>query len=273
MQVTLLGTGNPIPDPSRAGPATLVRTAGATVLADCGRGAVMRLAGAGVLPFMLDAVLVTHLHSDHLTDLNDVITTNWVMSPGARPLRVYGPPRLQEVVEGTLAALAPDVSYRIAHHDDLVEGPVVEVTEVAPGDEFTIGSATVRVGATDHRPVEPTVAFRIDDDATSVVLGGDGVPCAGLDDLCRGAAAYVQTVIRDDLVRMIPSPRLQDILDYHSTVEQAAQTATRAGVRTLVLTHYVPGIFPGQEDEWRALAAAHFDGEIVLGDDLTSVEC
>jgi len=273
MRVTLLGTGNPIPDPNRAGPATLVRTAGATVLADCGRGAVMRLAGAGVLPFMLDAVLVTHLHSDHLTDLNDVITTNWVMSPVPRPLRVYGPPRLQEVVDGTLAALAPDVASRIAHHDDLVEGPVVEVTEVAPGDEFTIGSATVRVGATDHRPVEPTVAFRIDDDATSVVLGGDGVPCAGLDDLCRGAAAYVQTVIRDDLVRMIPSPRLQDILDYHSTVEQAAQTATRAGVGTLVLTHYVPGISPGQEDEWRALAAAHFDGEIVLGDDLTSVEC
>jgi ribonuclease Z len=66
-------------------------------------------------------------------------------------------------------------------------------------------------------------------------------------------------------------PRLQDILDYHSTVEQAAQTATRAGVGTLVLTHYVPGIGPGQEDDWRALAAAHFAGEIILGDDLTSV--
>ncbi len=273
MQVTLLGTGNPIPDPNRAGPSTLVRTGSATILADCGRGAVMRLAGAGVLPPMLDAVLVTHLHSDHLTDLNDVITTNWVMSPAPRPLRVYGPPRMQEVVDGTLAALAPDVSYRLAHHDDLTEGPTVDVVEVAPGDTFTIGDATVRVGATDHRPVEPTVAFRIDDDDTSVVLGGDGVPCTGLDELCRGAAAYVQTVVRDDIVRMIPSARLQDILDYHSTVEQAAQTAARAGVRTLVLTHYVPGLAPGQEDEWRALAAAHFDGDIVLGDDLTSVEC
>jgi len=131
----------------------------------------------------------------------------------------------------------------------------------------------VRVGATDHRPVEPTVAFRIDDAGTSVVLGGDGVPCTGLDELCRGATAYVQTAIRDDIVRMIPSARLQDILDYHSTVAQAAQTAARAGVRTLVLTHYVPGIAPGHEDEWRALAATHFDGEIVLGDDLTSVDC
>jgi ribonuclease Z len=77
-------------------------------------------------------------------------------------------------------------------------------------------------------------------------------------------------VIREDLVRAIPAARLQDILDYHSSVEQAARTAARAGVRTLVLTHYVPPLQPGQEDEWRALAAAHFDGEIVLGDDLTT---
>jgi ribonuclease Z len=55
-------------------------------------------------------------------------------------------------------------------------------------------------------------------------------------------------------------------------VQQAAQTAAKAGVGTLVLTHYVPGMQPGQEDEWRALAAEHFAGPIVLGDDLTFVD-
>jgi ribonuclease Z len=104
----------------------------------------------------------------------------------------------------------------------------------------------------------------------SVVLGGDGIPCATLDDLCRGATAYVQTVLRDDLVKLIPNKRFLDILDYHSTVEQAAQTAQRAGVSKLILTHYVPSMQPGQEDEWRAIAARHFSGEIVLGDDLTT---
>ena len=69
---------------------------------------------------------------------------------------------------------------------------------------------------------------------------------------------------------MIPNKRFLDILDYHSTVEQAAQTAQRAGVNTLILTHYVPPIQPGQEDEWRSIAARHFSGEIVLGDDLTT---
>ncbi|MEI7618913.1 MAG: MBL fold metallo-hydrolase [Actinomycetota bacterium] len=272
MQITLLGTGNPIPDPRRGGPATLVRAAGATVLIDCGRGVLQRLMGAGATPGMLSALLITHLHSDHLTDLNDVITMHWVMSPMQQTLRIYGPPRTAEIVAATLAALAPDIQYRLDHHNDLTSGPQVEVVEVVPGDEFTIGAVSVKVGATDHRPVEPTVAFRLDDGTHSVVLGGDGIPCDGLHELCLGADAYVQTVIRDDLVKLVPSQRFQDILDYHSTVEQAAQTATRAGVTTLVLTHYVPGIAPGAEDEWRALAAAHFAGNIVLGDDLTSVE-
>ena len=272
MRITLLGTGSPIPDPRRAGAATLVTADGLTVLVDCGRGVIMRLTAAGVLPPMLDALLITHLHSDHITDLGDVITTRWVMSPGPCPFIIYGPDGTAEVVRLTLASLNPDVGYRIDHHDDLHAGPEVEVREVSSGDTFTVGSASVTVGATDHRPVEPTIAFRIEVGGTSAVLGGDGVPCAGLDELCRGADAYVQTVTREDLVRLVPSARLQDILDYHSTVQQAAQTATTAGVGTLVLTHYVPAPQPGQEDEWRALAAAHFAGPIVLGDDLTFVE-
>jgi ribonuclease Z len=272
MKITLLGTGSPLPDARRAGPSTLVQSDGTCLLVDCGRGVLMRLTAAGVLPPMLHGVLITHLHSDHITDLNDVITTHWIMAPEGTPLRVFGPPRTGEVVSAILASLAPDLQYRLDHHADLTWTPDVHVTEVAAGDAFTVGTATITVGATDHRPVEPTVAFRIDDAGKSAVLGGDGVPCTGLDELCLGADAYVQTVIRDDLVRMVPVPRLQDILDYHSTVEQAADTAARAGIRTLVLTHYVPSMQPGQEDEWRARAAAHFAGDIVLGDDLTSVD-
>jgi len=271
MDVTLLGTGSPIPDPNRAGPSTLVRAGEQVILCDAGRGVVMRMAGALTGPAALSAVLVTHLHSDHLTDLNDVITTRWIMSPAANPITIHGPVGMAFVVDRMLEMLSLDVGYRIAHHQDLVEPPAVTVVEVEPGDTFAIGDVVVRVGATDHRPVEPTVAYRLDHGATSVVLGGDGVPCAGLDELCAGATAYVQTVLREDIVRLVPMQRFLDILDYHSTVEQAAQTAQRAGVRTLILTHYVPGIGPGQEEEWRALAAAHFDGDIVLGDDLTSV--
>jgi ribonuclease Z len=73
-------------------------------------------------------------------------------------------------------------------------------------------------------------------------------------------------------VRLVPNARFQDIVDYHSTVEDAARTAARAGARTLVLTHYVPPMAADATDEWRALAAQHFAGEIVLGADLTTID-
>jgi ribonuclease Z len=220
---------------------------------------------------MLSGVVLTHLHSDHVCDLNDVITTHWVMSGPGSTLRIVGPVGTKAFVAATLDALATDIGYRIGHHDDLTHGPLLEVLEVAPGALVDIGGEELLVGATDHRPVAPTLAYRMTQGDQSVVIAGDGVPCVTLDELVRGATAYVQTVIREDLVRNVPSDRLQDILDYHSTVQQAAATAQRAGVKVLILTHYVPAPAPGSEDEWRLLAS-EFGGIVIVGDDLTAVD-
>jgi ribonuclease Z len=271
MDVILLGTGSPLPNPDRAGPSTLVRAGGANLLVDCGRGVVMRLAAVGVMPATISAVLLTHMHSDHITDLNDIITCQWVMNFAPTPLKVFGPIGAKALVEATLAMLAFDVKYRIDHHADLNVGPLVETTELSPGDAFTVGDCKITAHRTDHSPVFPTLGYRIEHAGGVAALAGDTVPCPELDQMCQDADVYVQTVIRDDLVKRVPAQRLQDILDYHSTVEQAAQTAKRAGVRALMLTHYVPHMAKGQEEEWRAIARPHFDGEIVLGDDLTTV--
>lgn len=270
--MTLLGTGSPLPSPDRAGPATLVRGGGANLLFDCGRGVVMRLAAVGLIPAGLSAVLLTHLHSDHITDLNDIVTGHWLMSAEGSTLPVIGPPGTGRVVDAVLDMLALDQDYRIGHHADLNQPPALEVTEVEPGAELTVAGATIKVYETDHRPVTPTVGYRVEAAAGSVALAGDTVPCPGLDEMCRGVDIYVQTVIRADLVMAIPNPRLHDILDYHSTVEQAAETACRAGVGTLILTHCVPPVAPGAEEDWQARAAAHFTGRIVLGPDLTTVK-
>jgi ribonuclease Z len=269
--VTLLGTGSPLPTPHQAGPATLIRAGHAVLLADCGRGVVMRLAQAGVFPAGLSAVLLTHLHSDHITDLNDVITTHWIMTAGPVPLPVIGPPGTRRVVDAVLAMLALDQGYRQAHHADLAHPMTVAVTEVGPGAKLDVAGATILTRATDHRPVEPAVGYRIEHEGAAVAIGGDGVPCAGLDDLCAGADVYVQTVMRADLISLVASPRLREILTYHSTIEQAAQTAERAGVRIFLPTHFLPAIMPGDEQTWHDRAAAHFSGEIVIGGDLTTV--
>jgi len=273
IDITLLGTGSPLPSADRAGPSTLVRVGGQTFLFDAGRGVGLRLAAVGVPWAGLTAVLLTHLHSDHITDLNDVITGRWVTGLVPSPLSIIGPGRTQEVVDGAMAMLGPDIGYRIAHHEDMTEGPQLVVTESTGGVVYHDADADVRIVAagTDHRPVEPTLGYRIEHDGKSVVIGGDGVPCAGLDELCAGADAYVQTVLRDDLIGQIPIQRLLDTIDYHSTVRQAGETAAKGGVATLVLTHQVPAPAPGSEAEWVALAAEVFDGEIVMGEDLTTI--
>jgi len=274
IEVTLLGTGSPIPDANRAGPSTLVRAGGQTFLIDCGRGVQQRLTAAGAGASALTALLLTHLHSDHIADLGDVLITRWVstFTPDPAPLPIIGPPGTAEVVENTLKAFGFDIGYRIAHHADLNSPPPVEVFEYTDGPVWDRDGVQIRVAPTDHRPVAPTIGFRIEHAGASVVLAGDSVPCETLDNLASGAGALVHTVIRKDLIDAMPMQRIRDICDYHSSVEQAAATASRAGVGILILTHYVPAIAPGTEEEWRALAATEFDRQIELGDDLHRVE-
>ena len=245
--ITLLGTGSPIPDPNRAGPATLIQAGEENYLVDAGRGVLMRLAAAGCGANMLDAILITHLHSDHITDLNDVITSAWITSfSGQKPLEIVGPRGTKEMVKRLLHFLSFDIKYRIDHHEDLEEPPAVNVTEIESGVVDLKGNMKISTEPTDHRPVDPTVAFRFDHGNYAVVVAGDTIPCAGLDKLCSGANGLVHTVIRKDIIENIPVQRLQDVCDYHSSVEQASQTAERAGIETLVLTHYVPAFPSGQ---------------------------
>jgi ribonuclease Z len=272
MQVVILGSGSPIPAPDRAGPSTLVRTSVGDLLFDAGRGVSMRAAGALSGPATFRAVFLTHLHSDHVTDLNDVITTRWAMSFTPNPLEVFGPVGTAAFVAANESMLEPDIGYRLAHHEDLTWRPATVATDVTEGVVFEQGDVRVTAAPTDHAPVHPTVGYRVDDGGSSVVIAGDTVPCEGLDRLCADADVLVHTVIRRDQIEALDLPRLLDVIDYHSAVPDAARTAERAGVGTLVLTHMVPPVQPGAEQEWIDQAAGEFGGVVVLSVDLTTVE-
>jgi len=231
----------------------------------------MRMAAAWCSAPQLTAVLLTHLHSDHITDFNDVVTSRWIMSPVPNPLTVIGPVGTKRFVERTLEMLSDDVGYRIAHHEDLNEGPVINVKEVESGVVFDDGVVRILAEPTNHAPVAPTVGYRFEEGGKAVAIAGDTIPCEGLSTLVRGAEVYVQTVIRRQLVEQVPMQRFLDILDYHSTTETAAQTAAEGGVGALVFTHPVPAPQPGTEQDWLDDAAAHYDGPVHLAVDLFSL--
>ena len=271
MELIMTGTGSPLPDPNRSGPSQLVKVAGRNFLIDCGRGCLMRLAAAGAPPITIERLLLTHLHSDHVTDVNDLITTRWISGFPAPPLPIVGPEGTDNFIESTLKMLESDIGYRIEHHSDL-ESPQLEVAETAAGVVLDDGQVRITAAMTEHKPVHPTVGYRIEAEGSSIVLAGDTIPCAGLDQLCLGADVYVQTVIRDDLIKQLPIKRLLDVLDYHSTVEDAARTADKAGVKTLVLNHCVPAPSTQEDiDQWIQMASEHFDGEIILPSDLETI--
>jgi ribonuclease Z len=170
--------------------------------------------------------------------------------------------------------MAADVGYRIAHHDDLDAPPACTVTEVDHGVAFERGELVVTAALVDHGVVRPAIGYRFSHAGSVAAWSGDTLPCPGLDELCAGAACYVQTVVRRDLVERVPVQRFLDILDYHSDVVGAAKTATAARVGTLVLNHMVPAPVPGTEAEWIALAVdAGFDGDVVVAHDLLTIDC
>ena len=166
----------------------------------------------------------------------------------------------QPVAQRTTSTIAPQALYLMNHPQ------VIELARTAAGRLPLDGPRDAALREA-YR-----AGFRVEAEGKVVAIAGDTVPCEGLNRICEGADIYVQTVILRSFIEKHPRARFRDVIDYHSDVEQAAQTAQACGVRTLVLNHPVPPPQPGTEATWIELAKRHFDGEIVLANDLLSLE-
>jgi ribonuclease Z len=272
-RVVLTGTGLPVPDPERAGAGTLVELDGVRLQVDAGRGTVMRLVGAMVPPAEIDAVLLTHHHSDHLTGLDDLVLTRWV--GGAPTTTIVAP-------EGPAARFATrlldiwedDIAVRIAHvgHGgppavDVVAFPApVEPTVVWRSGEVTVTAVSVH-----HEPVLPAVAYRIDGPGGSVVVSGDTTVCAEVEALAEGVDVLVHEVWLRSLTEAAAGTHIATLATYHADAVDLGGLAQRAGVGRLVLTHLAPPPTDGYEPFVDEVRQGGFTGELVVGPDLTTV--
>lgn len=194
MRITLLGTGCPTVSTERYGPAQVLSAGSSNVLVDCGSGVTQRLVAAGVPGRELDAVLLTHLHSDHIVDLFQLVVSSWHQGRD-RPQRIFGPRGTRRYVDGLMDLWRPELEQRIAHEQrPSTTALQVEVTEVAAGETLTLGAFRIAVIEVDHKPVTPAFGFVFQAGGRRIALSGDTRACPALIAAARGADILVHDV-------------------------------------------------------------------------------
>jgi ribonuclease Z len=274
VRLTLLGTGCPPVDTDRYGPSALVRSADTRLLIDCGSGVSQRLLAAGCPGRAIDALLLTHLHSDHIVDLYQLIVSSWHAGRD-RPQRVYGPPGTRHYVDGLMALWREEREQRIAHERRPSTAALeVEVEEIAGGQTLTFGEVSVEVVAVDHRPVEHAHGFVLAADGARIAVSGDTTYCPDLIAAARGVDLLVHEVFIHREMPVIPSVRTaegtRNVAAYHTLSEVVGKVATQAEARCLMLTHFVPPRF----DRQALLAEVRRDyhGPLLIGEDLMTFD-
>jgi ribonuclease Z len=289
LHVGLCGAGSPLPDNRRGGPCTVVIAGKRMFLFDAGSAASRNLSRMGFNPGDIEALFLTHFHSDHIDGLGEVLLQRWGGAAHRDPLPVYGPTGVDGVVTGFMQAYSPDRSYRIAHHGEQVvpasgfggtprsfdvaepDGRVVLVSE--PDLEIVAFSVT-------HAPVHPAVGYRIRYKDRTAVLSGDTSKCAAVQRESRGVDLLVHEALAAPLVAVLERSAARagkanvakvfaDIPGYHTTPEQAAEVARDAGVDYLLLNHIVPTLprLPGSEAAFLGKADRIYRGPIRVGVD------
>ena len=281
-RVVLLGTaGGPSPKVSRAAPASMIVAGGALYVVDCGNGVARQIVRSGYQLKALRSIFITHHHSDHNLDYGNLFYLAWSAAL-KDPVNSYGPPPLVEMTKKFFELNAFDIDLRV--HDEGRPNPVPllvphEIT--GPGAVFKDENVAVRAVLVDHPPIKVALSYRFDTADRSVVFSGDTRKTDSLIEIARGADVLVCEAqylpgIRGLAKRVAADPSREQAI-YNSisgnalSVEQAGEVAQAAGVKTLVLNHFVPGDDSVPDDVWSESAAKAFSGQIVVGKDLLEI--
>ncbi len=274
--LVLLGTGGgPVEGRPRRMTSHVLVSNGAAYIVDCGLGVTTQLARTRIPFSAVRSIFITHHHPDHNVEYGPFLLLRWVSQNTQAP-SAYGPPPLIQMtrdylrsVDATIRFWSEDFEYPPLKVDDVHEitgtGPVMK------DENVRVTSALVQ-----HPPVHPALGYRFDFADRSIAFSGDTVPVDAMVRLAHGADVLVHEAI--DMAVMDRMERLNhDPVQYkiamhhmradHSPIEDVGRIAQEAGVKTLVLSHLTPSI--GVPDEtWRASAAKHFSGNIIVGHDL-----
>jgi ribonuclease Z len=281
-QIVMLGTGTPIPDPDRTGPAVAIVVDSVAYLFDAGVGVVRRASAAGrngINAFAprtvstqaqyaprFDRVFLTHLHSDHTLGLADVILTPWIQ--GRRvPFDIYGPPGTNRLVNGILDGNAEDIAERMsASGGPSPEGWKPVVHEVLDGVVFQDSRVTVTAFAVPHAGWRYAFGYRIQTPDRLIVISGDARANSDIAAQCRGCDVLIHEVYSDAGFATLAPVRQAYHAQAHTSATQLGGIATHAMPKLLILYHQ---LFFGSSDETLlGEVRSRFTGRVVSAKDL-----
>lgn len=292
LYVITTGTGAPLPDEGRAGPQTIVIAGDQFLVFDAGPGSTHKMEVIPLEVGDVDALFLTHYHSDHIGDIGELMLKRWATTGNDQPLPIYGPPGVEEVVAGFEAAYQLDVGYRVDHHGEEAmpasgSGGEVHLFDLGTdlmASEVVYDQGGVEVTAfnVDHTPVFPAVGYRVSYKGHSVVITGDTIYTESLTQHAIGADVLISEALNHEFSQMVAeagrevdnnmSTVAEDIQDYHITPEQAGVVARDAGIPYLIITHVLPPV-PNQilVNPFLRDARAVYDGKIYMANDGTMV--
>ena len=263
LHVAFCGTGSPLPDLGRGGACTAVIAGKQVFLFDAGEGSAESLALMGILPSSVEAVFLTHFHSDHINGLGALVLQHVFRGGTSEPLTVYGGPGVERVVDGFNEAFALDHEYRVAHHGEAAapaSGLELRAKRLVIGDSGTTqalraNGVSITAFEVSHEPVVPAYGYRVEYNGRSAVISGDTAYSANLTKAAKGADLLVHEALAPKLVSSLQQTAerhgrdglaivMRDIPSYHASPDDAVRTANEAGVGALALTHLIPGL-PG----------------------------
>ena len=281
-KVTLLGTGTPIPDLDRFGPSTLVEAGNKKLLFDAGRGATIRLrqinVSKGSIMSKIDALFLTHYHSDHTLGIPDLWLTGWLGGGGRKePFRLIGPVGAKSLMANLESAYALDIKIRLEDEKLPPEG-IATVVEEFEKDGVVYDSDGVKVIAftVDHgAAIKPAVGYRIEYKGRAVVISGDTRYDQNVIKYGTGVDLLVHEVcvVRPEL---LSNPYIQRVVDHHTSPREAGQVFSLAKPKMAVYSHLVflasDKVPRATVDDIVAGTRETYSGPLQVGEDLMSFE-
>ncbi|HVQ62345.1 MAG TPA: MBL fold metallo-hydrolase [Burkholderiales bacterium] len=280
-KVTLLGTASPTPRPDRFGPSTLVEAGDQKLLVDAGRGVPIRLRQIGVPMGRIDALLITHYHSDHVSGIPDVWLTGWLSPPYGRrtaPFRVIGPTGAKALMSNLERAYALDVKIRLEDEKLPPEGVAIAAEEFdKDGVVYEKNGVRVIAFAVEHgAAIKPAVGYRVEYKGRAVTFSGDTRYDENVVKHATGTDLLIHEVGSARPELMAASASVQRIIAHHTTPREAGQVFSRAKPKLAVYAHIVllssEKISEPTLDDVVAETRQTYGGPLVVGEDLMSFE-